>query len=123
MVHPFVSAPNFVFVTPSNPNPNPNSRRTKTKVWSLCPFLELETKHPWKEPQEHLCSSVPIAKSYGKLQESPIEECISYSSEIKLWLIWDYRESNFMVYGGSFSTCIQRTGRMKKDPSKGSFYE
>jgi hypothetical protein len=23
----------------------------KTKVWTLCPFLELETKHPWKELQ------------------------------------------------------------------------
>ena len=28
-----------------------NSRRTKTKVWTLCPFLELGTKHPWKELQ------------------------------------------------------------------------
>jgi hypothetical protein len=26
-----------------------NSRRRKTKVWTLCPFLELGTKHPWKE--------------------------------------------------------------------------
>jgi hypothetical protein len=23
----------------------------KTKVWTLCPFLELGTKHPWKELQ------------------------------------------------------------------------
>ena len=28
-----------------------NSRRTKTKVWTLCPFLEFGTKHPWKELQ------------------------------------------------------------------------
>jgi hypothetical protein len=28
-----------------------HSRRTKTKVWTLCPFLELGTKHPWKELQ------------------------------------------------------------------------
>ena len=28
-----------------------NSRRTKTKVWTPCPFLELGTKHPWKELQ------------------------------------------------------------------------
>jgi hypothetical protein len=26
-------------------------RVTKTKVWTLCPFLELGTKHPWKELQ------------------------------------------------------------------------
>jgi hypothetical protein len=23
----------------------------KSKVWTLCPFLELGTKHPWKELQ------------------------------------------------------------------------
>jgi hypothetical protein len=28
-----------------------NSRRTKTNVWTLCPFLEMGTKHPWKELQ------------------------------------------------------------------------
>jgi hypothetical protein len=28
-----------------------NSRRMKTKVWTLCPFLELGTKHQWKELQ------------------------------------------------------------------------
>jgi hypothetical protein len=29
------------------------TRRTKTKVWTLCPFIELGTKHPWKELQRH----------------------------------------------------------------------
>jgi hypothetical protein len=28
-----------------------NSRKMKTEVWTLCPSLEVGTKHPWKELQ------------------------------------------------------------------------
>ena len=51
MVHPFISAPNFVSITSSMGVLFPILRRRKTKVWILCPFLELGTKHPWNELQ------------------------------------------------------------------------
>lgn len=36
--------------------------------------------------------------SYGKFQESPTEECISHSSEIKVWLIWDLERAFYGLW-------------------------
>jgi hypothetical protein len=78
-----------------------NSRRTKTKVWTLRPFLELETKHPcyrdkvwsWDERMDHLETAVPGDPT---LNQPPNADTIAYSSKILLkgpWyscLLWGY---------------------------------
>ena len=62
----------------------------KTKVWTLCPFLELGTKHPWKELQrqslelrrmDHLETAIPGDLSHI---QPPNADTITYASKILL---------------------------------------
>jgi hypothetical protein len=48
------------------------SRRTKTKVWTLCLFLELGTKYPWKELQRQ---SLELRRKDG-----PSRDCHTWGS-------------------------------------------
>ena len=50
-----------------------NSRRMKTKVWTLCPFLELGTKYPWKELQRQ---SLEMRQKDGSSSDCHIQRSI-----------------------------------------------
>ena len=79
------------------------SRRTKTKVWTLCPFLELETiTHgrsyrdkvwSWDERMDHLETAISRDPPHNQL---PNADTIAYTSKILLkgprysCLLWDY---------------------------------
>jgi hypothetical protein len=64
-----------------------NSRRTKTKVWTLCPFLELGTKHPWKELQSPalLKEHTDYGSVNGGIFKSPIP-CAS----LYIWMVYKH---------------------------------
>ena len=51
-----------------------NSRRTKTKVWTLCPFLELGTKHQWEELQRQ---SLELRKKDGLSRDCHLQGSIA----------------------------------------------
>jgi hypothetical protein len=63
----------------------------KTKVWTLCPFLELGTKHPWKdyrdkvwscdERMDHLETAITGDPSHNQL---PNADTIAYTNKILL---------------------------------------
>ena len=63
----------------------------KNKVWTLCPFLELGTKHPWKELQrhslelrrkmDHLETAIPMDPSHNQLRNI---DTIAYTIKILL---------------------------------------
>jgi hypothetical protein len=61
----------------------------KTKVWTLCPFLELGARHPWKELQslelsermDHLETAIPGDSSHNL---PPNTDTIAYTSKILL---------------------------------------
>ena len=71
--------------------PTWNSRRTKTKVWTLCPFLELGTKHPlrsyrdkvwiWDKRMYHLEKAIPRDPSHN---QPPNTNTTVYTSKILL---------------------------------------
>jgi hypothetical protein len=48
-------------------------KRMKNKVWTLCPFLELGTKHPWKELQRH---SLELRQKDGPFRDCHIQGSI-----------------------------------------------
>ena len=52
----------------------------KTEVWTLCPSLEVGTKHPWKELQRQ---SLELRQKDGPSRDRHIQGSISYQSE---WL-------------------------------------
>ena len=80
-----------------------NWRRTKTKVWSLCPFLELETiTHgncyrdkvwSWDKRMDHLETAIPDPSH----NQPPNADTIAHTSKILLkgpWyscVLWDCR--------------------------------
>jgi hypothetical protein len=43
-------------------------KKKKTKVWTLHPFLELGTKHPWKELQRQ---SLEMRRMAGPFRDCP----------------------------------------------------
>jgi hypothetical protein len=43
----------------------------KTKVWTLCPFLELGTKHPWEELQRQ---SLELRRKDGPSRDCHIQD-------------------------------------------------
>ena len=70
---------------------NMKLRRTKTKVWTLCPFLELGTKHQWKELQRQsleLCQKDGPSRdchTWGPSHNQPPNaDTIAYTSKILL---------------------------------------
>jgi hypothetical protein len=65
-------------------------KKNKTKVWALCPFLELGTKHPWKELQRQ---SLELRQKDGPSRDfdmdpshnqPPNDDTIAYTSKILL---------------------------------------
>jgi hypothetical protein len=47
-----------------------SSRKMKTEVWTLCPSLEVGTKHPWKELQRQ---SLELRRKDGPCRDCHIQ--------------------------------------------------